>query len=183
MAESSGADLEAAWRRRYALQYPLMRLLGETGTPLPKTLLALATVILDDDARKAIGASSLDLERLREAIRQAEAWRATLNRPGLSLAVTHRLGSGMRRLAADPDDPALLEDLISVMSWPRSVALDVDLWTAQNLYYGIARGGYLAFQARAKTGDAVAAHWLERFTLLGDQLAVDVPDEKKDVAR
>ena len=68
----------------------------------------------------------------------------------------------------------LVDAFEGVVAIARSLRFEVDFGRAQNVYYELARTVLPVMRRSAEAGSASAAHWVERFDALGEELAVRV---------
>ena len=172
--ESALSEIEAAYYQVYEHHYPPMRFLSELGYPIPKSFHSAAEFILNSDLRKALSGDTLELERIRSLLDEAQTWKVELDTEGLSYLLQQTLERMMAKLAASPEDIAFLKELLAAAQMARSVPFPVDLWKVQNLYHEMLQSTYPEFQKRAKQGDEAAVQWLDQFVSLGQQLSIRV---------
>ena len=63
------------------------------------------------------------------------------------------------------------------MGLANELSFPVDLWRAQNTYYGLLQTAYVERLVRAAGGDNGGRAWAEAFAALGGKLGVHVPEE------
>ncbi|MBI2860944.1 MAG: DUF3536 domain-containing protein [Chloroflexi bacterium] len=172
--ESALSDIETAYRQLYERYYPPMRFLADLGNPAPKAFHSAAELILNSDLRRALSADSIDAERVKALLNDAEIWKVDLDREGLGYVFQQNLTGMMTGFMSAPEDSDLIEVLIDAVALAPSIPIPVDLWALQNTYYKMLQGVCPEFQARAAKGDDAAGHWLERFEVLGQHMAMQV---------
>ncbi len=164
------ADLRALFRHHA----PLLRFLGDLGTPLPPPLYAVADVVLAGDLRGALGDPAADLEEVRRRLAEASLLGVDLAGDGLGHALGATLALLMERLLADPDEPGLLDRLEETAALAGSARLEVDLGRPQDLFCEALRTAYPRHRERASRGDQPAEEWVAGFRALGERLRVRV---------
>jgi alpha-amylase/alpha-mannosidase (GH57 family) len=172
--ESALTDIEAAYHQVYEHHYPPMRFLSELGYPIPKSYKSAAEFILNSALRKAVSEETLDLERVKSLLDEAQTWEVELDAEGLSYYLQQNLEQMTARLVDTPEDIDLLKELLAAMEITRSVPFAVDLWKVQNIYHGMLQSVYPEIQKRAERQDEAAKEWLAEFNSLGQQLSVRV---------
>ena len=169
---STLGDAEGSFRQLYEQHAPLMRFLGELGTPPPRVLHMTAEFVLNASLRRAFEEQNFDLERIRSLLDAAQRERVTLDSAGLSYALRHSLERMIQRLQAGPAELEPLERLEAVVDLVRSLPFEVDLWEVQNRYYQMLQQVRPEFQAR---DDDAGRIWLAHFDRLGEKLRILVP--------
>ncbi|MCI0438502.1 MAG: DUF3536 domain-containing protein, partial [Chloroflexi bacterium] len=175
--ESIVADAEAAFRRVYEQNYPLMRFVADLGRPLPQPFQDAADTVINTDLRKSVSSAMLANEPavVKGLLQDARLWNVKIDAPGLALQFAKELDSMMADFAAEPESVEKLEGLNNALSVVSAVPFQPDFWRAQNLYYGIMQTTYPQFQERAQRGDQKAREWVNLFVSLGERLSIKVP--------
>jgi alpha-amylase/alpha-mannosidase (GH57 family) len=172
--ESNINNAESAYRRLYEENASLMRFLIAQDLPLPRALHMAAEFVLNRDLRAALAAPSVDLERTRTLLDDAEATSVQLDREGLSYGLGEALARIARQLLEQPHDLALLEAWTGLAGVTATLPFEVNLWKSQNAFYELLSTVYPAIRSRADAGDQDSARWAELFEVLGEQLSVVV---------
>ncbi len=167
---STLAEAEAAYRQVYEHHAALMRFLVDLRAPLPRALSTAAEFILDSDLRRAFESETPDFDHLGPLLEEARRWHVALDAPTLEYALRRSIERLAHRLLGQPAELALLEQLDGLVGVARSLPFEVNLWTAQNVYYELRREVQPGVLERAGEGQAEALAWLDRFITLGDKL-------------
>lgn len=173
--ESALNEAEAAYRQLYQHHAALMNFVTSLGMPMPKRLQVAAEIILNSDLRRAFEQDEIPLERANALL--DEAWRAgvQLDGPTLEFALRRTIERLAWRFREAPEDFARLVRLETAVGLARSLPFNVNLWSAQNVFWETLQTVYPAMQQRAAAGDTDAAKWTEQFRKLGENLLVRVP--------
>jgi alpha-amylase/alpha-mannosidase (GH57 family) len=173
--ESALNEAEAAYRQLYQHHAALMNFVTSLGMPMPKRLQVAAEIILNSDLRRTFEQDEIPLERANALL--DEAWRAgvQLDGPTLEFALRRTIERLAGRFREAPEDFAQLARLETAVGLARSLPFNVNLWTAQNVFWETLQSVYPAMQQRAAAGDTDAAKWAEQFRKLGENLLVRVP--------
>ncbi|SPE53220.1 Glycoside hydrolase family 57 [Verrucomicrobia bacterium] len=167
---STREDLESRFRlitERYA---PLMKFLESTGAPWPPALGIAAELVLHSDLRRELDSESLDVERLRGLLAEAQIHGSKVLDADISFAVKNKMERLMERLAADPQDADQMRNLEQLATGVVALPLGLNLWKVQNTYWGLLKSVLPAFEQRAAEGDESARGWLKQFIDLGSRL-------------
>lgn len=168
-------EAESSFRQLYEHHAPLMRFLGEIGTPPPKVLHMTAEFVLNGNLRRAFEERELDLEQIRALLDAAQRERVQLDGPGLGYALNHSIESMFEAFQTDSADLGRLQRLEEVVDMARSLPFEVNLWKVQNRYYQMLQQVRPEFLARS---DEEARRWLVHFDSLGEKLGIRVPDRE-----
>jgi alpha-amylase/alpha-mannosidase (GH57 family) len=171
---STLSEVEADLRAVFRHHMPLLRFLGDLGTPLPLPLYAVADVVLRGDLRGALGDPAADLGEVRRRLAEAALLGVDLDGDGLGYALGGTLTRLMERLLADPDEPGLLERLEETAALAGSARFQVDLARAQDLFCEALATAYPPRRERAAAGEGAAGEWVSGFRALGERLRVRV---------
>ncbi|HEY98367.1 MAG TPA: DUF3536 domain-containing protein [Dehalococcoidia bacterium] len=172
--ESTMSEIEAAYRQLYDSYYPPMRFLSELGTPVPKAFHAAAELILNIDLHRAVSADTIDTENISSLINTAKQWQVELDADGISFDFQENLERMMMALADNPSDIPNIESLIDCVELVHSMPFSVDLWKAQNLYWGILQTSYPEYKQKAERNDRKAAKWVRSFSSLGELMKIRI---------
>lgn len=167
-------EAEAAYASLYEREAPIMRFLSSIGLPLPRALRIAAELYIDANVRHVLEAEarSVDAERLRSLLQDADALSIALDREGLGYEFSSTLAEFMTLLEEQPRDPDLLRAAAEVAELALAGGLILDLRDVQNTFYHLAKDVSPSVQARAAAGDAEANDWIARFSELGRHLSV-----------
>jgi alpha-amylase/alpha-mannosidase (GH57 family) len=166
------------YHRLYEEHAPLMRFLSGHGVRLPRGFAIAAERALATGFKRALERPLPEVPTMRALLEEAGRAGITLHEDGLGLALEQTLARLSDRLAGKPDDAVLIDAFESVVAIARSLRFEVDFGRAQNVYYELAGTVLPVMRRSAEAGSASAAHWVERFTALGEELAVRVGSER-----
>lgn len=174
LLETTWQEIEASFRLVYEHNYTIMQAMRGMGIPFPKALSASAEFILNQDLCKVIQDDESDLGRLQELVDEATRLSVQLDQATLRFEASRKINRLMNKLAGSPDDLKLLETIEATLGILRTIVLELDLQTAQNVLFAISRGEYPAMSKKAELGDSIAKKWVEHFEKLADYLDVKV---------
>ena len=80
----------------------------------------------------------------------------------------------IERLAANPDDLPLLQNLIGIVATTRLLPLELNLWKVQNAYWEMLQKILSKLRDKAKEDDEQAREWVEKLFALGEHLGFAV---------
>jgi hypothetical protein len=79
-----------------------------------------------------------------------------------------------KRLAADPGDLGMLQELEATTTLVSRLPFQVDLWRVQNICYEMLKTICEEYQVRAQQGHQEARTWLGHFNTIAQNLTVQV---------
>ncbi|MHB8647176.1 MAG: malto-oligosyltrehalose synthase [Thermomicrobiales bacterium] len=172
--DASLAEDAASYSQMYDRQAPLMRFVRDLHVPLPQAFQTAAAFLVNSDLRRELAAETLDRDRIRAILADAETWHVTLDTAGLSYMLRRRAERLSETLKADPVDIAPLIALREVVEVAHLLPFGIVFWHAQNIYYGLLQTRYREFYRRARRGDEDAQTWVTQFIALGEGLGMAV---------
>jgi alpha-amylase/alpha-mannosidase (GH57 family) len=172
--QSTLDEAESAYCQVYQSQYPLMRFLTGLGNPLPRALQFAAEFILNTDLRRELSADTPDVAAIKKLMEDAGLWKVPLDTSGLAHVFRQTLERKMFDFANEPEDMALMNEMIALIELAQSLPFTVELRGVQNLCHPMLKAVFPEFQNRAKGEDQTAKDWVARFVSLGDKLAIRV---------
>jgi hypothetical protein len=170
-------EVEAAYRRLYAQQAPLVRFLKRLDAPPPRALRFAAELVLNNDIQHELHPDRLDVARLAELLEEARSSGVRLEADGLGFAARRALETLARRLAGRPGDILLLQQLARAVDLVLELPFEVDLNAVQNVVYRLLFSTRPAYRQRAGHGEPPARHWLECFDSLVEKLHLAPQEE------
>jgi hypothetical protein len=167
--ESTLREAESAYRQVYEHHASLMRFLTDVGMPPPKALRIAAEVVLNGDLHEALEQDDIDLQRIRNLLEECRSMGVELDRVVLGHAFKQATENLISGLALERADSSQLKTVDGLVGLVKELALDVDLWKAQNVYYGLVK----EMGSRGIIGgNGAEAERLEALQSLGEKLGV-----------
>jgi len=163
------------WEKRSGL----MRFLAEIGVPQPPALRAAAELALNVRLRRSIEEEPPDLHKARRHAEELLKTGLKLDTTGVVFALERAMEKWSSTLPDGTDDTETLDRLFLGLQLADELRLGLNLWKVQNAYYSAMHGRLPARREAARSGDATAAEWVERFESLGEKLFVrlaEVPE-------
>lgn len=168
---SALAEAETAYRQLFEHYAPMMRFMAELNIPRPRRFQMAAEFTLNSELRRDFEAQSLDLDRIRARLEEASRTGIQLDAQTLEFAAR----GAIERLAvlwfALAEDTSLLRSLDDAVGLAVSLPFQVNLWSAQNLYFRVLQSAY---PQRSTMADESAREWVEIFRKLGEKLRIRV---------
>ena len=154
---------------------PLLRFLADVGAPAPSALRIAIEFVLNSELRRQFDSETMDLERVRTLLQEAEHNHVGLDADMLGYAMKAHLDRLCVRLQKESEDLAVVQRFVGVAELLSALPFDINLWKPQNIYHEMASQGVLAgFRDRAEHGDEAAKNWVNDFTRLGQLLGFQV---------
>src|SRR5579883_185780 len=164
-------EANASYRLIYDNHASLMRFLHEIRMPMPKVMLVTAQFVVNEALRRAIAEGPLDLARFGALLEEAHRDDLMLDQAHLAFDLQKRLTAASQAVAQNPGDSKLLSEMDDVMTLIRMLPFEVNLWEAQNIYYGLLNTFY---PRKVDLDDDEARRWAEIFRQLGEKLRIAI---------
>ena len=168
-------EMEGSFRSIYDHNFALMLTIRNMKMPLPRAFSTAAEFILNEDLCRAIEAEKIDLNRLNNLAEDVRRLSLDLDTRRLRFVGGHRISRLMDRFEESLDDLDLLQTIGKTLEILKTVISDIDLQSAQNVFFAVAKSRFPEVKARAQSGDKAAATWVADFTNLAQQLGLVVP--------
>ncbi len=172
---STREDLENRFRLITERYTPLINFLQSAGAPWPPALESARDFVLQSDIRRQIEAESIDLDRLRALVKEAETRDGRVLDAQLSFVVKNRMERLIQNLAAKPEELENITALEKLAELVMPLPLGLNLWKVQNTYWEMLQKTLPEFQEHADTGEEAAQNWVRQFVMLGQQLGFALP--------
>jgi alpha-amylase/alpha-mannosidase (GH57 family) len=167
------AEAAALYRSFYAQHGSLIRFVSDLGIPLPARFQMAVDFTLNEDCYAALAASEPDAGRIAEVLEQVSRAGIRLDTVTLEFAFRKTIELAAQRFYASPHDLDRIRDFERVVAIGASLPFEVNLWSAQNLYFETMRVEAAHYLRRAESGDPEAQAWLEAASRLGEKLYID----------
>jgi len=146
--------------------------------PLPKALAAPSEFILNEALCKIIrddrGEYANPLEHLQILADEAARFSLQLDNATIQFEASRKINRLMTRLKESPEDSKLLETIEATVKILLSIATELNLQTAQNVFFDISKKTYPEMNSKALAGDLASQKWVEHFTKLARYLGVNI---------
>ncbi|MDD3391248.1 MAG: hypothetical protein PHO98_08090, partial [Synergistaceae bacterium] len=134
----------------------IMSLLSALSMPAPDAFRKAAEVALNDDLRKALTSTPLDIISLERRVADAAAWGIPLDTASLGHETVMRLEKFCRDLDGNPGNNEILGEVHALLSFLERKAWDVNLWDVQNSFVRILNSGYVPDPVLSELYDEVS---------------------------
>jgi alpha-amylase/alpha-mannosidase (GH57 family) len=176
MVDKEWSDSEIAFRRVYPQVISVLRALAKTGgnLPVPRAFVAISEFALNTQLHHALGEEDIDRESIRGLIADANVARINLDVPTLEYSIRRTIERTAVKLKERPEDLEVIKRLDTMVDIARSLPFDVNLWTVQNISYGLLKSVFENYEKRAEEGDEPAKAWATHFRVLAEKLSLSV---------
>lgn len=162
-------EVERSFRHIYEQNYSIMLMLRSMNMNLPKALAAPAEFILNQDLCEVIQAEEINIDRLKELTEEAARLSIQLDQTTIQYETSAKINRLMEMFEQSRDDIELLSTIESALNILSGIVLNMDLQTAQNLFFTIAKEKYPDMKNKA-TQDKDATRWVELFEFIAGHL-------------
>ena len=170
--ESTLDNVEGVYRQVYETNAPLLLFLKDLMVPAPRALAAAAEYVVNTAIRRAFEEPVLDLQQTQQLLEAAAMHGIALDSALLEITIRRRMEQMFETFQQSPHDLGALSQLDAMAGLLPSFPFEVNLRTAQNIYYQILQTVYPEIQKKAKRRDKKARQWAEVFRALGEKLSV-----------
>src|SRR5439155_3268476 len=130
-----------------------MHLLRGLDRPVLPAFQKIADFLVNFDLRRALAAEVPDLELIRTLLQEAQDYDVSLDALGVAFGVSRTVARLLELVAADPKEVTALTAANGLLETAAALPFPVDLWKAQNTYYGLRETALADRRTRAATGD------------------------------
>ncbi len=172
---SSFNEVEAANRRLFEQNIPLIRFLADLGVNRPRLFDRMAEFALNAQIRRVLEADPIDLEKLKALLQEASEMKVPLDQEMLDFMVRRQAEIAARKIREAPEDLANVVNARTMVSAARMLPFPVTLWELENAVAAGMNGSLHRNRTRSEQGDPAARQWVENFTSLAEQLRLKMP--------
>jgi len=165
-------DIETSFQEVHDEHYALMRFMHGIAMPAPSQLALPVGFMLNRQLLTMLDEESFPAEDFEQTLEEVELLGLSLEQPLLNYRAERRLTAELERLALEGEEAERLDRAIQLVKSTTSSPLDVDLWKAQNICFGLHRTRAAEMGRRAAAGDEKASRWLASFEVLAELLKV-----------
>ncbi|HOI13951.1 MAG TPA: DUF3536 domain-containing protein [Methanoculleus sp.] len=162
IARRTAPEIEKAVSTVYRDVSPLIRVLDDLGIPVPGAAAHLLAHACTGRLLAMLEEGCPDPDRFFALAKTMRARNLAPDLAVLGEAASRRIASAAGTVAARPEDPAPLEEIVRIVRCAKVFPLPLTLWESQNLCIGM-RGRYSGMQERAGRGDGDAERWADAF--------------------
>jgi alpha-amylase/alpha-mannosidase (GH57 family) len=172
--EGTLIEVEASLRKIYESNYDVMAFVQNLRNPIPQPFISAAEYVVNADLKRVFLNTEVDLSKLENLIQQVKKWSLELDADITRYVASAWLSNSMERVRERPEESPLIQRITRVLELLDSIALELDLWKAQNIYFAVGKPLQPLKKEMAEVGDPSAKEWVEAFTALGSRLRVRI---------
>ncbi|MBU0760015.1 MAG: DUF3536 domain-containing protein [Candidatus Omnitrophica bacterium] len=172
--DSALKEVDASLHQINERHYPIVQALRQLHVPLPKVFAVTVELMLNTDLIHTLENEGLDLEKLGKLVDEVKKSEFDLDKTTLSFVAANKINSLMEKFSRAPEDATLIEELVNVFSTLSPLALTINFWKAQNLFFSIGKKLYRDMKERSDRGEESAANWIMYFNDLSQYLKIKI---------
>jgi alpha-amylase/alpha-mannosidase (GH57 family) len=130
-------SVETALTDLYSSHASLLHFLGRSGLPRPAALRVAAQFAIHAQLRRALEADPIDLTAVERLLTQAREDAVVVDHPTFGYLADERMHAAMERLQQTPLNPETVRHALGLATALRALPFALDLWQAQNIWYGL----------------------------------------------
>jgi alpha-amylase/alpha-mannosidase (GH57 family) len=165
LLENTLRQSEDEYRAIYRKHEPMLHLLSAAGVEAPGVLLRTGEFAVNAELQRELRNSDMDTEKVTALVTQASADGLELDRTGLAFTLQKSLERLMDDFCRKMEDIERLRRVLQMMDLPAKLALPVNLWRVQNIYFKVAHE--YVFGSKK-----LSPEWPDAFIRLGEQLSI-----------
>ncbi|HEX2867173.1 MAG TPA: DUF3536 domain-containing protein [Ignavibacteriales bacterium] len=166
-------EIEFSFRQIYENHYPLMQALLEARLPLPKAISTAVEFVINSDILKILqNKGPINHEELKRLSDEARKWSIAIDTQRLSYVASKRINKLAQRLAENPMDTGIMNEMADNLTSLHRIGLDMNLWKAQNILFYMGQEHLLPMRSKARKGTQYAKKWMEDFRKLEQEMQV-----------
>lgn len=159
-------------REMYEESKVLMELLHTNYVPVPSVLLNIAALVSKADLQNIFRKQMVDVSAVEEIVGNLKKFNLRMESPDLEFAIRKTIEKMMYEFSQEPSDSERLVALERIVELIRSMAIDVNLWETQNVFFCVVQKKYR--QLVSTSDKENQSEWSNRFCHLGELLAFNM---------
>ncbi len=167
-------EITRSFRHIYEHNYAIMLMLRGMNMALPKALAGPAEFVVNQELCNLIRADEINVDRLQELTSEAARLSLQLDQKTLSFEASAKINGLMVALEQSRDDIQLLITIESVLNILHSFVPDMNLQTAQNLFFRIRKEEYPDIKSKASANDEQSVKWITLFEKVAGHLGLNI---------
>ncbi|UCE78118.1 MAG: DUF3536 domain-containing protein [Nitrospiraceae bacterium] len=167
-------EFQTTYRHMYEHNIILMNFLREACMPIPHAFFTAAEFILNSDIQRAFREDDLDIPRIESIVNEAKTWNIPLHSVELEFIIRQKIEMLMNDIRENPINSSKLITMQEILKLLRSIPLEINLWSVQNIYFELAQEKYHDLLSQLQPEDEGASRWADAFKQLGDVLNFDL---------
>jgi alpha-amylase/alpha-mannosidase (GH57 family) len=169
--EGSLQELDRLYRDLYGRNRFLMQMLKDYDVPVPAVFVSTAAYALHSELKRVIQDEFFNAEKAAGIYSDMKEWGIEPNQVELEFILRSKFHELFLNLEKDPSID-YIRHIEGLLKFTAMLPFPVNLWEAQNIYFGMAGKTYPEFLKKAslKKGGEEAREWVQAFKELGDAL-------------
>ncbi len=166
--------IDALYRQIYENNYAIMNFFLSLNIPISRSFKGAAEHVINMELKGLLEAEDIDMERLAQLISEVKKWSLDIDLDAISYIATKRINHMMDEFSQRYEDIEFINKIEEILKLLNSMALRLNLYKAQNVYFSSGRSILKDMKERAVKGDIISRRWIESFRKLGYYLQVRV---------
>ncbi len=159
-------------REMYEESKVLMELLHTNYVPVPSVLLNIAALVSKADLQNIFRKQMVDVGAVEEIVGNLKKFNLRMESPELEFAIRKTIEKMMYEFSKEPSDSERLVAMERIIELIRSMAIDVNLWETQNVFFSVVQKKYRQLVSIADKENQ--SEWSNRFCHLGELLSFNM---------
>ncbi len=168
-------ELETIYLQLFQRHATLIRFIETLNIPLPEAFRTTAEHVIKSELREAFTHQKFKVKHINHLLDEAEKAKIKLDKINLRFTIQKSLENMMKTLNDEPHSILQIDHLNKALQISSRLPFQINSNDIQNKYYDLLHTFFPGMKQKADNGDETAKEWLEKFTMLGNQLMVQVP--------
>jgi len=174
LLETTWQEIESSFRHIYVHNYTIMQIMRGMNMSLPKALSTPAEFIINQDVCQVIQDEEIDIKKLKKFAEQASRLSLKLDEEVLRFEASRKINKMMQKLESSPEDVEMLERIPATLQILSTLINQLNVQTAQNIFFAISKETYTKMREKASFGDETSKKWIESFRSLAQYFNVNI---------
>jgi NTP pyrophosphatase (non-canonical NTP hydrolase) len=171
--DKSTAEASSLYRQFYAQYGTLIRYVADLGIPLSAEFKMAVEFALHEELLEALANDQPDPEKVEKLLRQVKSSGSRLHAVTLEFAFRRTVERAAQRFQINPENLDRLRAFEKAVEIGVLLPFEVNLWSAQNIYFEVMENISGRYAERAAAGDEQARSWLAAASSLGTKLSIN----------
>ncbi len=168
-------EIEFYFDQIYKANYPIMQVMRESDTPLPKAISTQVEFILNKELQHLLeNKERISIDKLMSTSEEMKKWNVELDRALLSYTGSQRINDLMELLQTNYSDIELLKKIYTSLKVFNDLNIELDIWKAQNILFIISQEHYNEMKQKADSCNQTGKDWIKYIHNIENYLRVKI---------
>lgn len=170
--ESTIKEVDGSLRQINERYYPIIQVIRQFNKKLPNSLGKTLAATINADILQVIHNETINFDQLKHLVSEIKDLTLDIDEISLEFLTRRKVNRIMAIFQQNPNNTGVLERLVKLLAALEPLALEIDFWKAQNIYYSAGKKVINKMKEDAQNGNIPAQEWLKLFNQLGENFKV-----------